>query len=107
LTARFTRPSLPALHPCEDPLGIHQPVQRIRNRRLLRLVSLAGRLIPTSLFTLQFTNDPRTPPDLGRELVAARRAVLLILGLISLDRLTDDPPGDPVIVNVGVTRCAR
>ena len=33
--------------------------------------------------------------------------MLFVLGLISLNRLADDPARDPVIVNVGVTRCAR
>ena len=56
---------------------------------------------------LQMASQPLPPTllglQLGRKLIPARIAMTLILRLIGGDRLRDDLPGDPVIVNVGVT----
>ena len=110
LAARFTRPPLPALRPRDDPRRV-KPVQRIVNYRLLRRALPGRRLILAGAFAFQLAHNPRASADLGRELrrelIPTPLAMLLVLGPIGLDRLADDPPRDPVIVNVCVTRRAR
>ena len=110
LAARFAQPSLPALRPRDDPLDV-EPVRRLARRLLLRPALLARRLIVLVRLALQLAHEPLTPArlglKLGRQLITARVAVLLVLGLIGRDRLGDDLPRDPVIVNVGVTGRAR
>jgi hypothetical protein len=104
----FPQPSLPALYPGEDPLGV-KPIQRITSFILDRL--LLTDLITSRLLLQKLARQPRTTTslrgELRRQLITARVPQLLVLGLVSRDRLSEDLPRDPVIVNVGVTARAR
>src|SRR5438094_1542809 len=103
----FPQPPLPALHPGEDPLGI-EPLQRITglllDRPVLAALITSGRSLELALKPLTTTSLRR---QLRRQLVTPRVLMLLVLGLVGRDRLSDDLPRNPVIVDVRVTARAR
>jgi hypothetical protein len=86
-----------------DPVRIELPT-RLRHT-LRRIVLTLG------LLTSKLALEPLASTGLGlklrRQLVTARVAMLLVLGLVGRDRLGDDLPRDPVIVNIRVTARAR
>ena len=92
------RPVRPIRSGSNSPSGSRAPALR---RIVLTVCLLAGEL----------ALKPRAPTRRGlklrRELVTARVTVLLVLGLVGRDRLLDDLPRDPVIVNVRVTARVR
>jgi hypothetical protein len=100
LTLRLPQPPLPALHPRDDPLSI-KLASRLGLGRLL-----GGRVVLALSLPLggELAREPLPPTNLGtqlrRELITTLLAVLLVLGLVRRDRLSDDLLSDLVIVNV-------
>ena len=110
LATRFAQPAHPALGPRDDPLDV-KSVRRRFGRALLRPGLLRRHLVVLVTLALELAHEPLPPArlglKLGRQLISARVAVLLVLGLIGRDCLSDDLPCDPVIVNVRVTGRVR
>ena len=101
LAVRFPQPA--ASPGSADRFRVEIP-NRLRDT-LRRIVLTLG------LLTSKLALEPLAPTGLGlklrRQLVTARVAMLLVLGLVGRDRLRDDLPRDPVIVNIRVTTRAR
>src|SRR5207248_11414685 len=104
LALGLAQPPLTPLDARHDPLGIE--LMRAPASALLVDRRLPAPPAPGCPLPLEVARQPLPPTLLGlklrRQLIPTRLPVALILGLIGSDRLRDDLPRDPVIVNVRV-----
>ena len=100
LVARLAHPSLTALHPSEDRLGIEHELHALLvsvslHLRVLLPCTLARELL---LGFPQRSTSPLTRPQMLRQLIAARLPVELVLGSVNFARLLQDLAGELLIV---------
>jgi len=101
LPARLAHPSLAALHPRDDRLGIKRELHTLRVGRLgLRVPSVYTLARELLLGSPQRSTPPLTGAQMLGQLVPARLAVERILGSVNLARLLQNLPRELLVVNI-------
>jgi hypothetical protein len=111
LALGFAQPAHPSLSPRDDPPGIELVTGTTLAVNLTRRVLIRARLAVHIALLVELAREPLPPArldrELRRELIPPRVPIQLVLGLIGRDRLGDDLPRDPAVVNIRVTARVR